>query len=119
MANTLARPPARSKVANPCYAIVRMAATIREQLREALRGRPKTAFELSHELHQSEKEIVEHLVHLQRSLPRQGLALHVVPARCKACDKTFDDRDRLTRPSRCPKCKSERIEAPAFALART
>ena len=96
-----------------------MAATIREQLREALRGRPKTAFELSQALHQSEKEIVEHLVHLRRSLPRQGLALHVVPARCKACDETFADRDRLTRPSRCPTCKSERIEPPAFAVERT
>ena len=90
-----------------------MPGTIRQQLCEALAGRPKTAFELSQALRRPEKDIVEHLVHLRRSLPRQGLRLHVVPARCRACDKTFGDRDRLTKPSRCPTCKSERIEPPA------
>lgn len=92
-----------------------MTSTIREALRDAL-DRPRTMLELSKLLHQPEKELVEHLSHLRRSLPARGARLVVEPATCRACGHVFDDRERLTRPSRCPVCKKERIEPPRFSV---
>ena len=34
-----------------------------------------------------------------------------------SCGLVFRTRDRLTSPSRCPECKSERISSPRFTLA--
>lgn len=92
-----------------------MGRTIREALRDAL-DRPRTMLELSQLLHQAEKELVGHLQHLQRSLPAQGARLVVEPAACKSCGHVFEDRTRLTKPSRCPVCKKERIEPPRFVV---
>jgi len=38
--------------------------------------------------------------------------LKVRPARCTACGFQFTKRSRLSTPSRCPKCRSERTEGP-------
>ncbi len=77
---------------------------------------PKTALELSGEVGCPHKQVAEHLQHLAKSLRREGAALGVLPARCHGCDHVFDDRGRLTRPSRCPACRSERIDPPRFFL---
>ncbi len=37
-----------------------------------------------------------------------------MPATCKKCGYQFTDRERLKKPSRCPRCKSERIDPPRF-----
>jgi predicted Zn-ribbon and HTH transcriptional regulator len=92
-----------------------MAGTIREALREAL-DRPRTMLELSQLVRQPEKELAPHLEHLRRSLPAQGARLVVEPATCKSCGHVFEDRTRLTKPSRCPECKKERIEPPRFSV---
>jgi predicted Zn-ribbon and HTH transcriptional regulator len=86
--------------------------TVRAALREALRGHPRTALELSAAVGIPHKQIDDHLEHLRRS----GDALVVEPASCLACGFEFRDRSRTSRPSRCPKCKSERIDPPRFSL---
>lgn len=89
---------------------------MREALAHALRDGPATLQELSAAVRVSEKQLVEHLEHLAQSLARQGLRLDIEPARCLACGFGFDARKRLTKPSRCPECKSTRISHPRFVI---
>ncbi len=92
-------------------------ATVRAALREALRAGPLTARELSGKVGIPEKQVAGHLEHLGRSLKAAGGRLHVEPPRCLDCGFVFRKRDRLSRPSRCPVCRGERVDAPRFALA--
>jgi predicted Zn-ribbon and HTH transcriptional regulator len=91
-------------------------ATVRDALREALRGRPLTARELSAAVGIPEKQVAEHIEHLRRSLAAVGGELVVEPARCLGCEFEFADRRRASKPGRCPKCKSERIDPPRFRV---
>jgi predicted Zn-ribbon and HTH transcriptional regulator len=91
-------------------------ATVRTALRQALRAGPRTARELSGAVGVPEKQVAAHLEHLARSLKAAGERLRVEPARCQDCGFTFRKRDRLSRPSRCPVCRSERLDAPRFAV---
>jgi transcriptional regulator len=92
--------------------------TIRDALRAALTGsRSLTALELSSLVGISHKQVDEHLEHLQRSLAGAGEELVVESARCMTCEYVFEDRTKLGRPSRCPKCKGERVEPPRFRIA--
>ena len=92
-------------------------ATARQALRAALGGAPQSVRELSALTGLSEKEIPEHLEHLERTLRGEGLKLTVLPPRCVRCGFRFEERERLRKPSRCPRCKSERIEPARFTLA--
>ncbi len=91
-------------------------ATVRAQLRAELERAPATAHELSARLGLPEKDVAGHLEHLSRSLSAHGLRLEVEPASCLACGFVFEERRKLGKPSRCPKCKSERVEPPAFSI---
>jgi transcriptional regulator len=86
--------------------------TLREALRRVLSEGRFTAHELSGRVGISEKDVAGHLEHLARSVKGSGDRFDVEPARCQDCGFVFRDRTRLTRPSRCPRCKSERL-APA------
>lgn len=91
--------------------------TIREALRQHLLGETwRTALELSAAVGISEKMVPEHLEHLRKSSAGAGERLEVEPAMCLGCNFTFDRRERFAKPSRCPKCRSERIDAPRFRI---
>lgn len=92
------------------------AATVRDRLEEELRREPATAFELSQRVGIPEKDVPEHLQHLERSLRAKGERLQMDPAACLQCGFVFKHRDRLTKPGRCPECESTRIEAPVFSI---
>jgi len=77
----------------------------------------RTARDLSAAVGIREKDVAEHLTHLERSIRAEGLQLHVEPASCIACNFVFRDRARLTRPGACPRCRSTRIDPPAFRIA--
>jgi hypothetical protein len=90
--------------------------TLRERIRDALREGPSTALELSQRLRHSEAEILDQLPYLRRSLPHQGLRLQVEPARCRKCGHVFEDRERPSKPSKCPGCRGSWIEPPSFSV---
>lgn len=90
--------------------------TVRAALRRALSEGAATAKDLSAQVGIREKDVAEHLQHLERSLRAEGLALHVHPATCLACSFVFEDRRRLTRPGACPKCRETRIDPPMFEV---
>jgi transcriptional regulator len=91
--------------------------TPRQALLRALRTGPRTARELSAEVSLPEREVVAHLEHVGRSLARGDDELRIEPPRCQECDFIFKKRERTTRASRCPRCKSERLDAPRFWVA--
>jgi transcriptional regulator len=90
--------------------------THRDAIAAELRGAPRSAREISALVSLSERDVIAHLEHLERSLAHAGEQLSVLPARCLQCQFSFDQRKRRTRPSRCPECKSERIEPARFAI---
>jgi predicted Zn-ribbon and HTH transcriptional regulator len=61
----------------------------------------------------SVRQLEDDLRHLERSLRRGPRRLAVAPPRCSACGFAFKGREpsRFHTPGRCPRCRSERIEA--------
>jgi predicted Zn-ribbon and HTH transcriptional regulator len=101
------------KTKAPCGA----AATVRQRIAEALREGPATAKDLSRRVGIPEREVAGHLVHLARSLRARGAKLAMTPPECLDCGFAFPGRERTTRPSHCPRCRSRRISLPEFSLA--
>lgn len=91
--------------------------TVRARLREELERGPASARDLSAAVGIREKDVPGHLEHLARSLEAQGRRLAIEPSHCLACGYLFEGRKRLSKPSRCPRCRSERLEPPLFAIA--
>jgi predicted Zn-ribbon and HTH transcriptional regulator len=89
--------------------------TIRQALKQLLQEQPYSALELSRHLSIPEKEVYGHLQHLARA-PGPGLRFHLIPAVCHNCGFSFNKRERLTTPSRCPVCRHQSIKRPRFAL---
>jgi predicted Zn-ribbon and HTH transcriptional regulator len=71
---------------------------------------------LSAALTVKEKEIYDHLVHVERTVASGQRRFIIHPSNCIACGFEFSKRRRLTRPSRCPKCKSARLSQPLFEI---
>jgi predicted Zn-ribbon and HTH transcriptional regulator len=42
--------------------------------------------------------------------------LRVEPAQCLACEFVFKEHTRLTKPSKCPVCRSQRLDPPRFVI---
>jgi predicted Zn-ribbon and HTH transcriptional regulator len=89
-----------------------MALTQRQQIMQHLKEGPTTVRGLATLLGVRIRQIVEDMEHIRRSL--RGRKLKVQPAECSACGMEFANRKRLTAPSRCPRCRSERTSEPVF-----
>jgi predicted Zn-ribbon and HTH transcriptional regulator len=90
--------------------------TVRERIAQALRDAPLTAHEISERASVPERDVAEHLRHLEHSLVHAGEQLVKSAPHCIKCGFEFTNRDRHSRPSRCPTCKSERISPPSFKV---
>jgi len=91
--------------------------TIRQKIVELLSEGEMDARELSREVSIREKEVYEHLAHIARSLALKGNKLGIQPAQCLSCGYVFKDRQRLTRPGRCPRCKKSHLQNPSFYIS--
>ena len=90
--------------------------TVRQEIIDLLGSAELTIRDLSQSVSLPEKEILEHLGHIERSLQSQGKKLVVTPYRCLKCDFVFDKRSRFTKPGRCPKCKNSHIQVAQFHI---
>ena len=90
--------------------------TVRQRLAQTLRAGPATAKDLSRAVGISEHEVASHLEHLGRSLRARGEKLVMQPPECLDCGFAFARRERTTRPSHCPRCRSRRITLPEFRV---
>jgi len=59
---------------------------------------------------------LEHIAKSIRRKSREKLVLAMIPPICRKCGYVFKDLDKPRKPSKCPKCKSERITEPKFKI---
>ncbi|WP_458206155.1 transcriptional regulator [Haladaptatus sp. NG-SE-30] len=89
--------------------------TTREQIAAFLRQESATPSTLAGEFDITAGAAIRHVRHVARSVESGGEQLLVAPPTCQDCGfDAFDDP--ANRPSRCPECKSEAIEEPAFTI---
>ncbi len=88
--------------------------TVRHAIMALLAGEAVSALDISREVRIPEREVYGHLEHIQKTLRATGLHFYVVPAECVACGFVFHKRDRLTKPGKCPVCRSGHISEPLF-----
>jgi predicted Zn-ribbon and HTH transcriptional regulator len=84
--------------------------TLRQQMIDLLGSDELTLRDLSQALCIPEKEVMDHLTHLERSLRNQPGKLVESPYTCFSCGFVFNKRPRFTRPGRCPKCRNSHIQ---------
>jgi predicted Zn-ribbon and HTH transcriptional regulator len=87
--------------------------TLRKKIAEALEGESLDLREISKLFGIKEKEVLDHLIHIEKSAHR---GFTVEPASCRQCGFSFKKRTRLSTPGRCPVCKSEHISPPRFKI---
>jgi len=93
--------------------------TIRQKIISVLEGQTLLAKDISADVRVSEKEIYEHLEHIQRTINKSKHNFIVTPAICKKCGFIFRKRDRLKKPGKCPVCRGELIQEPLFSIRKT
>ena len=87
--------------------------TRRAQLCQFMQDNPLTARELAALMKMKIADVIDDLEHVRRS---RGRDFKITPAYCVACDHTFTKRDKLTTPTRCPRCRAQRVEGPWVSL---
>ena len=86
----------------------------REEIIRILEDEEKSAQDLANSYETTLQDILEDLEHIRLSIkPRQ---LRMDPPLCRKCGFIFKERSRVKSPSRCPRCKSEWIQAPLFKI---
>ncbi len=91
--------------------------TFRQRMLELLHDQEWSAWELSQTLHIPIREVETHLGHLIKTVKRfPDKTFQVVPSFCLDCGFIFQNRQRLTQPSRCPKCRGESTAPPRFTI---
>ena len=91
--------------------------TERQRLIGLLTGTRFSSYQLAQLLGIAERQVEDHLEHVVKTLARDpGRRFVLEPSCCQDCGFVFRDRKRLTRPSRCPRCRSETISAPRYGI---
>jgi hypothetical protein len=88
--------------------------TLRKEIAEILEHESLNLREISQRFGIKEREVLEHLEHVARSVRPKKLVSE--PAHCQGCGFSFKKRTRLNTPSRCPLCKGESISPPVFRI---
>ncbi len=91
--------------------------TPRQRLIELLTGTLLSSHQLAQLLSIPERQVEEHLVHIVKTISRAPSRTFLLdPSECQDCAYVFRDRTKLTRPSRCPLCRSEAITSPRYGV---
>ena len=89
--------------------------TIRKDLITLLSHQPRSVSAIARELGLTRGDVEEDLRHAIRSAEAAGHRIIVIPARCRACGFTFDER-KLSKPSKCPVCRGTRLFEPQISI---
>lgn len=91
--------------------------TPRQRLMDLLIGARLTSRQLAERMGMPERQVEDHLTHVVRTLHRDRSRRFLLePPVCNACGYIFRDRNKLTRPSRCPRCRCEAISPPRYGI---
>lgn len=91
--------------------------TIRIKILELLEKKQLTALEISRLVGIKEKEVYQHLPHIEKTVKSKGRRLNMTPYYCMSCGFKFKERKRFYPPGRCPLCKEERISVAIFEIS--
>lgn len=91
--------------------------TVRKTIISTLRGEVMSAREISGEVHISEKEVINNLQYIQKTLSKEKSHLRIIPAECRKCGFVFKKRERFKKPGKCPVCRGELIKEPLFSIS--
>ena len=65
----------------------------------------------------SKKFLINDIISITKTLKNEGLQLAISPPSCKACGYVFHLKKTLLKiPSKCPKCREQRIEWPSIKV---
>ncbi len=87
--------------------------TRRERLQELLEKGEFTVEQLARFIDAPVRDVVDDLEHVRKSA---GDRFHMRPPECEGCGFVFHKRRKITRPSRCPECREERVIGPWFGI---
>lgn len=91
--------------------------TARQRIIELLNGARLSCYQLAQMLGIPERQVEEHLAHVVRTIDRgRDRQFILEPSTCRDCGYVFRDRTKLTKPSRCPRCRSECTTAPRYGI---
>lgn len=91
--------------------------TIRQLIMQTITGTLCSSRQLAELAGVPERQVEDHLIHVAKSVARDRTRRFILePSRCGDCGFVFRERTRLTRPSRCPRCRSEAISAPLYGI---
>lgn len=91
--------------------------TPRQRIIALITGTRLASHQLAQMLGIPERQVEDHLSHVVKTVARDRSRRFVLePSACQDCGFVFHDRRRLTRPSRCPRCRSEAITAPRYGI---
>ncbi len=88
---------------------------IRKDLVAMLFNNPRTAADIARELDVTPKDVERDLQHLFKTLKKTDYRIIVHPGVCLKCEFRFS-RSKITKPSKCPKCRSTWIDAPLVEI---
>lgn len=88
----------------------------RSELIDILKERSSTVMDLSKDFRRSMAAIEEDIEHIRTTLRNDSeYELFISPATCALCNYQFP-ADKAKAPSKCPKCKREKIRLPSFKI---
>ena len=93
--------------------------TTRQRIVELLTGSRLSSYQLAQLLGIPERQVEDHLVHVVKTVGRYKEKRFILePSACQDCGFLFRERRKLTKPGRCPNCRSEHITAPRYGIDR-
>lgn len=87
----------------------------RRDLLSLLQEEPLTVHEIARLMECPVSEVIDALHHLHKTLRHRPEKMAVEPAQCRKCGFTFSP-DKLSRPSRCPRCHGNWISEPRIRV---
>ena len=90
--------------------------TTRQLIIDLLLKEQLTIREISQAVSIPEKEVIDHMEHIERSITNQGKKVETLPYKCIKCGFTFDSRRRFSRPGRCPSCKNSHLQPAMYTI---
>lgn len=91
--------------------------TPRQRIMDLITGTLRSSHQLAQMVGIPERQVEDHLTHIVKTVARDRARRFILdPSACQGCGYVFRERTRLTRPSRCPRCRSESITAPRYGI---
>lgn len=87
----------------------------RKDLLDMLLGNAMSVSQIARTADEAPRQIADDLQHLLRSLKHTEYKAVIEPARCRACGFEFSE-EKLTKPSKCPKCHSTWVLEPRIGI---